>query len=313
MSLPLSLRHRSLKFYITLLVFSFSPLYAQSSPDQSKTQKHSSQETPKKDQTHSSSKSSIIQLSTTAEFGMLVPLSHTIQFDKQGTLFDYVEEGGQDNAFPFVRLEAGMKIKNRHHIQFLYQPLNLESQVYIEEDLIVDQATFPANSGVDLRYGFDFYRISYLYDLWHDDPKNEFSIGGSLQLRNATINFTSSDGLIRRTNRNMGPVPLLKLRWISTLDKQRWFGLEADGFYAPIKYINGSDSDVEGAIIDLSLRYGIKMDQSKDLFFNLRWIGGGGEGTSSNDDGPGDGFSANWLNLLSFSIGITWSPHSSFH
>ena len=68
------------------------------------------------------------------------------------------------------------------------------------------------------------------------------------------------------------------------------------------------DSDVVGAIIDLSFRYGIVLDPTKDLFFNLRWIGGGAEGTSKDDDGPGDGFTANWLNFISFSIGVTWNP-----
>ena len=76
--------------------------------------------------------------------------------------------------------------------------------------------------------------------------------------------------------------------------------------YAPVKYINGSDSDVVGAIIDFSLRYGIPLDQHKDLFFNIRWIGGGAQGTSSDDDGPGDGYTENWLNFISFSLGLTW-------
>ena len=80
-----------------------------------------------------------------------------------------------------------------------------------------------------------------------------------------------------------------------------------DGIYAPIKYINGSDSDVEGAIIDLSLRCGVELDDGKDLFMNLRWIGGGAEGTGSDNDGPGDGFTSNWLNFLSFSMGLKWS------
>ena len=39
---------------------------------------------------------------------------------------------------------------------------------------------------------------------------------------------------------------------------------------------------------------------------SVRWIVGGAEGTSTKDDGPGDGFTANWLNFISFSLGLTW-------
>ena len=247
------------------------------------------------------------QVFTTGELGMLIPLTNTVQFDKEGTVFDYVEEGGQDNAFPFMRLQAEVRVRDRHSITFLYQPLNLESKVYLEEGVVVDKATFPTDSTLDLRYGFDFYRISYLYNLYDDlSSGDELSLGGSLQLRNATIDFSSGDGQVRRSNRDLGAVPLFKLRWVHYLKSKNWIGAEVDGMYAPVKYINGSGSDVVGAIIDLSLRYGMPLDQRKDLFFNLRWIGGGAEGTSSEDDGPGDGYASNWLNFFSFSIGLTW-------
>lgn len=248
-----------------------------------------------------------IKVFTTGELGMFAPLTHTIQFDKGGTVFDYVKDGGQDNAFVFARLQAELNVKDRHSLIFLYQPLNIESRVYLDEDVIVDEAVFSADTNLDLRYGFDFYRVSYLYHLsGHEGATDQLSLGGSLQLRNATIDFTSSDGTLRRSNRDLGPVPLFKLRWRNGFADSTWIGAEVDGMYAPVKYINGSDSDVVGAIIDLSLRYGIPLDQHKDLFFNLRWIGGGAEGTSTKDDGPGDGFTANWLNFVSFSIGLTW-------
>ena len=84
-------------------------------------------------------------------------------------------------------------------------------------------------------------------------------------------------------------------------------GGEADAIYAPIKYINGSDTDVEGAFFDLSLRAGYLVVRSLDLFFNVRYIGGGAEGTG-DDDGPGDGYKSNWLHFLTFSIGMKWTP-----
>ena len=248
-----------------------------------------------------------LDIFTTGELGMLLPITHTIQFDKTGTVFDYIQDGGQDNAFVFARLQAELKTKKRHSIIFLYQPLNIKSKVYLNNDVLVDEALFPAGTSLDLRYGFDFYRISYLYHLSkRRKTVDELSFGGSIQLRNATIDFNSGDGSLRRSNRDLGAVPLFKFRWKKGFDDATWLGAEMDGMYAPVKYINGSDSDVVGAIIDLSIRYGIPLDQSKDLFFNLRWIGGGAEGTSSDNDGPGDGFTANWLNFVSFSLGLTW-------
>jgi hypothetical protein len=247
-----------------------------------------------------------LKVFTTGELGMLVPASHTIQFDKAGTVFNYIEDGGQDNAFVFARLQAEIKVQKKHSVIFLYQPLNLDTKVYLNEDVIVDEATFAADTSLDLRYGFDFYRASYLYHSKRNKRGDELSFGGSIQLRNATIDFNSGDGSLRRSNRDLGIVPLFKFRWKKSMADSTWLGAEMDGMYAPVKYINGSDSDVVGAIIDLSLRYGIPLDQHKDLFFNLRWIGGGAEGTSSDNQGPGDGFTANWLNFVSFSLGLTW-------
>ena len=82
------------------------------------------------------------------------------------------------------------------------------------------------------------------------DPDRELAVGGSLQIRNATIDFTSADGTMRRTNRDIGPVPLIKFRIKHTF-KTGWFiGGEIDGIYAPVKYLNGSNTDVVGALLD---------------------------------------------------------------
>ena len=82
------------------------------------------------------------------------------------------------------------------------------------------------------------------------------------------------------------------------------FGFDAAGSYAPIKYINGSDSDVVGAILDASVRGGLQLRNETDAFVNLRYIGGGAEGTDSTPDPGKDGYVANWLQLLSLSIGL---------
>ena len=86
-----------------------------------------------------------------------------------------------------------MRIKHRagaHTIAFLYQPLNLETRVEMERDVRIDGRSFPAGTPTDLRYGFDFYRLSYLYDLSRR-PTREIEIGGSMQIRNAATVFST--------------------------------------------------------------------------------------------------------------------------
>lgn len=245
-----------------------------------------------------------LEVQTRVEVGFLDVLSHKIQFDKGGTYFDYEADGGQDTLSAFVRpsVELG---KGRHRFVFLYQPLELNSAVTLTEDLIVDDLTFAAGTPMDLQYAFPFYRASYMYDVAPSEAW-EVSLGGSLQLRNATITFTSADGTQRRSNRDVGPVPILKAR-VRYNGEGGWFvGTEVDGFYAPVKYINGGRSDVVGAIVDWSVRGGYKVSPQLEGFLNLRWIGGGAEGTSRDNDGFGDGYNKNWLNFFTVSVGFNY-------
>jgi len=245
------------------------------------------------------------------EIGMLSVLEHAIKFDSDGTYFDYVDEGGQDIIFPFLRMSAELELDGAHSIIFLYQPINIQTHVALKRDIMVDTVYFHEGMPMDLRYGFDFYRLSYLYDFFGNDKDNEVAIGLSMQIRDAVIEFKSADGDRSVTKRDVGPVPALKFRGRGQWGRF-WFGAEMDGMYAPIKYINGGSSDVEGAIIDLSLRPGIHVVKSMDVFLNLRYLGGGAEGTSKNKEDLGDGYTENWIQLLSTSIGIEWTPTDIF-
>jgi hypothetical protein len=78
-------------------------------------------------------------------------------------------------------------------------------------DLQVDGTRFAAGTPMAFKYDFGFYRFGYMYDLLKH-PEQELGIGLALQIRNATIDFASRDGELLATNRNIGVVPLLKLR-----------------------------------------------------------------------------------------------------
>ncbi len=237
-----------------------------------------------------------------AELGVLGVLSHTIQLSRNGTPFDYVREGGQDNVSLFARVSAELELARRHHFVLLYQPLDLRTQVRVARDLLENNVPFARGSALDLRYGFDFYRFSYAFDLL-PDPNAELSVGVTLQLRNAVITFTSADGVNRTLNNNVGLVPALKFRGRYTFRSGAFVGFEADGSYASIPGLNGSDIPVEGALLDASLRAGLRLWGPAELFVNVRYLGGGSRGVRRDPAPPGDGYVDNWLHTMALSLG----------
>lgn len=247
------------------------------------------------------------KLKMVAEIGFLGVLDHKVQFGNNGTYFDYKKDGGQDVLFPFLRPSLELEVNNRNTFIFLIQPLRLESKVYLNKDLVVDDLVYPAASSVKLLYNFPFYRFSYLRELM---PKNErwsLGLGGTIQIRNATISFESTDGSRFRTNRDVGIVPALKIKSKYQINDQTYAELEADGIYAPVSYLNGSTTEIVGAILDASLRGGLEVTNELDGFLSLRYLGGGAVGTSKDPVGPSDGYVKNWLHFGTVSMGFAYS------
>ncbi len=243
------------------------------------------------------------RLFASAELGFLSVINHTIQQSQNNSVIDYVEEGGQDNLFPVSRLSVDVEFDPHHKAVFLYQPLTLSSRAVIERDITVNNIAFSEGTPMSFLYDFPFFRGSYLYD-FDPDPRTELAAGVSLQLRDAVIEFASLDGEKLVSSRNVGPVPILKFRSKHYFDDKFWWGSEVDGFYAPISVLNGSTNDVIGAILDASVRAGWDIDTRNAAFLNLRYIGGGGVGTSQDTNDKGDGFTENWLHTLNLTLGV---------
>ena len=241
------------------------------------------------------------RISAQAELGALAVLSHKVQFGEDGTYFNYVSRGGQDNLFFVTRWSAELKIAERHSVVFLYQPLELETRAQLERELRLDEARFPAGTGMSFRYGFPFYRLSYMYDVLPDE-RRELSFGVSAQIRNATIEFAEVDGSRFKSYRNIGFVPLLKARGSYTWASGEFVGFEIDGLYAPIRGANGSDNEVTGALLDASIRAGVAWIDRSRLFVNLRYIAGGSTG-KGDPEAFTDGYAKNWLHLMVLSLG----------
>lgn len=246
------------------------------------------------------------KLNLNLEYGFVAVLSHKVQFSQNNTNFDYVTEGGQKNLFPVGKFSTDLQFNPEHSAVFLYQPLGIETRATLAREVKQDNVTFPQNTPMKFLYDFPFFRGSYLYD-FNPDPFEELALGASLQLRNATIEFESLDGKNLVSKRDVGPVPALKFRSRNRIGDKFWFGSEIDGFYAPIRYLNGGTTDVVGAILDANIRIGANLSDKYYPYINLRYIGGGGTGTSPKKQLNGDGYTDNWLNFIVVTLGMNTS------
>ena len=243
------------------------------------------------------------QIQPQLEVGFIAPLQNDIQLGKSGTDFDYIKQGGADNLFRYQRFEINWEKDQKHNFSFLFQPFDITTTETSTKELRFDNTSFPKDSPMFFRYGFDYYRATYSYNFVQEKGKR-LSAGVAMQIRNATIDFRSQDGSLQNSNRDIGPVPLLHTSGEFDYSKQQWWGFDLTGSYAPIKYINGSNVDVVGALIDTSLRGGVHLKNDTDMFLNLRYIAGGAEGTDNTPDPGKDGWVSNWLQLASLSVGI---------
>ncbi|MBZ0116601.1 MAG: hypothetical protein K8H88_06395, partial [Sandaracinaceae bacterium] len=242
-------------------------------------------------------------LRATAELGFLAVLAHEIQLGRDGTRIDYPGDVGQSNWYFVPRLSIELDINRQHLITFLYQPIDLESREVLGRDLRIDGADFAQGTSIRARYGFPFYRLSWAFDVLEGQGE-ELAFGLSLQIRNATIEFESTDGTLLRQRGDVGPVPLLRARGRFHVWQGLFFAFEVDGIYAPISVLNGSDNEVEGALLDASVRFGWRVMPHVDAFLNVRYLGGGAKGQGTPTPSS-DGWQSNWLHFLVVSLGAT--------
>jgi hypothetical protein len=252
-----------------------------------------------------------LKLVPNAEVGFTKVLNHTIQFGDGTTNFDYVKQGGQEILFLFQRYSLDVNLGKRHTVTLLYQPLTLETQTRVPTDLTagitIDDVTFPAGTGLDLKYGFDFWRGSYLFSFIN---RENFTLAGglSLQFRNASIVFETTEGDGITISQNLGPVPILKLKTEYRFKNGYFIGAEADGFYASSAIFNGADFKFTGWIYDAAIRGGKEINSAMDAYLSARILGGGATGDSEYVDRfwtePASGYTNNNLTTLIFSGGF---------
>ncbi len=243
------------------------------------------------------------------EYGYVGVYTHTIQFGTNGTAVNYITDGGQENLYPVSKFTFEWMVGKKHSLIFLYQPLTIDTESVLKRDITVDNVTFTSNTSMTFKYGFDFYRLSYLYTLI-DNPRFKWEIGLSVQIRDASIIFRSLDGTQSVANQGLGIVPILKTRALLNLSDLYYLETEIDGFYAWGTVFNGTtDTDFIGSILDANLRFGWHLTEDLDSALVLRSLGGGALGTenAARYDGLGDGFTENWLGTLSVALSLSYT------
>jgi hypothetical protein len=260
-----------------------------------------------------------IQVIPRTEIGYVAVLKHLYQAGSGGTPFNYVTQGGQDILFPYQRYSADVVLGGRHIVTLLYQPLTLNTQTVVNRNtasvdpLVIDDVSFPDDTVLDLKYGFDFWRASYLYDFARS-PDTILGAGISLQIRNASIVFSGvHPGTLvplRTAQQNIGPVPILKVRAAHQFSPRFGVDFEADGFYASSAFFNGSANPFTGWVWDAALSATTTVAPGAKAFLVVRSIGGGAEGNNAYDytswttSTPGS-YTYNELATLAVSLGFS--------
>lgn len=231
-----------------------------------------------------------IEISGTAEIGVLRSLIHTIQIGENGYELDYIQEGGQELLLPFSRFEVDGLINERHEVALLYQPLTLRTRTRVDNPggILVDDIQFADDSPLNLQYGFDFYRGTYRYRIVNR-PDFRFSLGGALQIRNASIIFDGfqedEEGNLveaRAMSQDLGPVPVVSMALRKEWGQGHFVEASLDGFYAPIRYLNLRDVDVIGWLYDGAIRVGTPFYERSEIYLSFRVLGGGSDGTAAD-------------------------------
>jgi hypothetical protein len=205
------------------------------------------------------------------EVGPLYVFHNEGRYGQGGTRYDAADVGQQRNLLPSQRMTVGLAFGERHALQFLYAPLQLVTTAQLPADLVFRGTTFPAGEVVEHRYLFDGYRATWLFSLVRGE-KLTFALGPALQIRNAAVEFTATGADRYAIERDIGLVfaPTFLLRYQPS--PKLWSELEVTALST-----FGLVGDVSGGIIDAALTLGLPVRAGADLFFRLRFYGGGAE------------------------------------
>jgi len=250
------------------------------------------------------------------EEGFLGVIYHTFQSGTGTTDFNFITQGGQDILFPYQRYSVDVVLAGHHRITALYQPLTLSTSTVANgngtnggQNVVIGGAVFAPGTPMNITYGFDFWRLSYLYD-FSNDPSTILGLGVSIQIRNASIVFSAVNGSDRFVSQNIGPVPILKVHAAHWFSPSFGLDLDADGFYASSAFFNGATQPFTGWIWDAALSAKTHFMPGVVAYLTARSIGGGAAGNNAyptitaTTTGPGT-YTNNVLATMAVTLGVS--------
>ncbi len=212
------------------------------------------------------------------------------RYGDQGTSYEAADVGQQDNLVNVARTSLELAT-GRHTLVLLYAPFAVTTEVRLAEALQFRDTQFAAGTVVRHRYLFDGYRASYLYRLLASRGI-EWQGGGSLQIRNADVAFTSVAGDQRAHQDDIGLVFAAKTRlWVRSRPDAVWGSLDADAF-STFGLVDG----VSGAIYDVGLTVGQPIGRGVSVTLGGRLVGGGADVEKQDI--------YNWANFVSLTAGV---------
>ena len=131
------------------------------------------------------------------------------------------------------RLYLSTLIKDKHEIRFLYAPLEYNTTLNPETDILFRDSVFLAGMDTEAFYKFNSYRLSYIY---HFDKVGavQFRLGFTAKIRDAETSLTQAQTAESFTD--LGFVPLIHLGAKIQLSKKLILDAEVEGSWAPQGY-----------------------------------------------------------------------------
>jgi len=175
------------------------------------------------------------------ETGMVFSGYNDVQIPRStGTRISLSEQLQTDPAI-FYRLRLTYIINSKHTISALYAPLKLLSSGQINDTVIFEGITFPANTPLKSTYIFNSYRLTYRYDFFQTD-KIKFGLGFTAKIRDAAITLESDS--LKSEKINLGFVPIINFNFQWMFSNTLSFLINGDALAAP----QGRAEDVLTAI-----------------------------------------------------------------
>ncbi len=168
---------------------------------------------------------------------------------------------------PYIRINMGYQIKERHYVGLLYAPLTIKATGRLDNELRFSNILVPPNTLINASYTFNSYRLTYRYNLIHKRHL-KIGLGFSAKIRDAEIAVSANSEDV--STGGLGFVPLINFKAFWTPHTKYGLLLWGDGFAA-----------AQGRALDMQLAGTFNINKSFSMRLGYRLLEGGSDGSSA--------------------------------